>query len=71
MLGIFTTTKVENGYYEQATKLSKTALTVVTSLGTVKYHVRLLLDEFAKVSSSAVMQSTATAKMNGTKTVWW
>lgn len=35
MLGIFTTTKVENGYYEQATKLSKTALTVVTSLGTV------------------------------------
>lgn len=35
MLGIFTITKVENGYYEQATKLSKTALTVVTSLGTV------------------------------------
>lgn len=35
MLGIFTTTKVENGYYELATKLSKTALTVVTSLGTV------------------------------------
>lgn len=35
MLGIFTTTKIENGYYEQATKLSKTALTVVTSLGTV------------------------------------
>lgn len=35
MLGIFTTTKVENGYYELATKMSKTALTVVTSLGTV------------------------------------
>lgn len=35
MLGILTSTKVENGYYEQATKLSKTALTVVTSLGTV------------------------------------
>ena len=35
MLGMFTTTKIENGYYEQATKLSKTALTVVTSLGTV------------------------------------
>ena len=35
MIGLFTTTKVENGYYEQATKLSKTALTVVTSLGTV------------------------------------
>ena len=35
MLGIFTATKVENGYYEQATKLSKTALTIVTSLGTV------------------------------------
>lgn len=35
MLGIFTTTKTENGYYEQATKLSKTALTIVTSLGTV------------------------------------
>ena len=35
MLGIFTATKVENGYYEQATKMSKTALTIVTSLGTV------------------------------------
>ena len=35
MLGLFTTTKVENGYYEQAMKLSKTTLTIVTSLGTV------------------------------------
>ena len=35
MLGLFTQTKIENGYYEQATKLSKTALTIVTSLGTV------------------------------------
>lgn len=35
MLGIFTTTKVENGYYEQALKLSKTALMIVTALGTV------------------------------------
>lgn len=35
MIGIFTVTKAENGYYEQAMKLSKTALTIVTSLGTV------------------------------------
>ncbi len=35
MIGIFTITKAENGYYEQAMKLSKTALTIVTSLGTV------------------------------------
>ena len=35
MIGIFTTTKIENGYYEQAMKVSKTALTIVTSLGTV------------------------------------
>ena len=35
MIGLYTNTKIENGYYEQATKLSKTALTLVTSLGTV------------------------------------
>lgn len=35
MLGIFTDIKVENGYYEQALKLSKTALALVTALGTV------------------------------------
>lgn len=35
MLGIFTVEKAENGYYEQAIKLSKTALTIVTALGTV------------------------------------
>ena len=35
MLGLFTSTKVENGYYEQALKLSKTTLTIVTSLGAV------------------------------------
>ncbi len=35
MLGIFTVEKTENGYYEQAIKLSKTALTIVTALGTV------------------------------------
>lgn len=35
MIGVFTTTKVENGYYEQATKLSKTALTIITTLSTV------------------------------------
>lgn len=35
MLGLLTETKIENGYYEQATKVSKTALTLVTALGTV------------------------------------
>lgn len=35
MIGLFTDTKDENGYYEQALKLSKTALTLVTALGTV------------------------------------
>ena len=35
MIGLYTDTRIENGYYEQATKLSKTALTLVTSLGTV------------------------------------
>lgn len=35
MLGLFTETKLENGYYEQAIKLSKTVLTLVTALGTV------------------------------------
>lgn len=35
MLGLFTTTKVENGYYEEALKLSRTALTIVTSLSAV------------------------------------
>ena len=35
MIGLYTDTRIENGYYEQATKLSKTALTIVTSLGTV------------------------------------
>ena len=35
MIGLFTATKVENGYYEQATKLSKTALTIITTLSTV------------------------------------
>lgn len=35
MIGLFTDTKDENGYYEQALELSKTALTLVTALGTV------------------------------------
>lgn len=35
MIGIFTNEPSENGYYEQALKLSKMALTIVTSLGTV------------------------------------
>lgn len=35
MIGLLTDVKVENGYYEQALKLSKTALTLVTALGTV------------------------------------
>ncbi len=35
MIGLFTTTKIENGFYEQASKLSKTALTIITTLSTV------------------------------------
>lgn len=35
MLGIFTVSPVENGYYEQAMKISKMTLTLVTSLGAV------------------------------------
>lgn len=35
MLGLFTSTKVENGYYEEALKISRTALTIVTSLSAV------------------------------------
>lgn len=35
MIGLLTDVKAENGYYEQALKLSKTALTLVTALGTV------------------------------------
>lgn len=35
MIGLITKNSFENGYYEQAIKLSKMALTIVTSLGTV------------------------------------
>lgn len=35
MIGIITNNAFENGYYEQAIKISKMVLTVVTSLGTV------------------------------------
>ena len=35
MLGFFTETAVENGYYEQAMKVARIGLMVVTSLGTV------------------------------------
>lgn len=35
MLGVLTTSSVENGYYEQAMKISKMPLILVTSLGTV------------------------------------
>ncbi|MBR3602620.1 MAG: oligosaccharide flippase family protein [Lachnospiraceae bacterium] len=35
MLGVLTGLNVENGYYEQALKLSRTALSLVTALGTV------------------------------------
>ncbi|MBQ1681717.1 MAG: flippase [Agathobacter sp.] len=35
MIGLFTDTKAENGYYEQSMKLSKTALTLVTALEAV------------------------------------
>lgn len=35
MIGAITKDAFQNGYYEQAEKISKTALTVVTSLGTV------------------------------------
>jgi len=34
-------------------------------------HILPGIDDGAKESSSVAMQSTATAKMNGTKTVWW
>ena len=35
MIGLITQSAFENGYYEQAIKISKMALTIVTSLGTV------------------------------------
>ena len=35
MIGIFSETSEENGYYEQAIRISKMILTIVTSLGTV------------------------------------
>lgn len=35
MIGIITQSSFENGYYEQAIKISKMVLTIVTSLGTV------------------------------------
>lgn len=35
MLGIITKNEIENGYYEQALKLVRTALTLITALGTV------------------------------------
>ncbi len=35
MLGVFTVSKIENGYYEQAIKLSRMVLMLITSLGTV------------------------------------
>lgn len=35
MIGIITKDSFENGYYEQASKISKMVLTIVTSLGTV------------------------------------
>lgn len=35
MLGVLTHATFENGYYEQATKMSKMTLTIVTALGTV------------------------------------
>ena len=35
MIGVITQNSFENGYYEQAIKISKTALTLVTSLGIV------------------------------------
>lgn len=35
MIGLITQSTFENGYYEQAIKISKTVLTVVTALGTV------------------------------------
>lgn len=35
MIGLFTDTAVQNGYYEQSEKIVKTALTLVTSLGVV------------------------------------
>lgn len=35
MIGLFTDSKTENGYYEQAMKLAKTALTLVTALEAV------------------------------------
>lgn len=35
MIGYFSTTSVENGYYEQAEKIVKILLTVITAMGTV------------------------------------
>lgn len=35
MIGVITNSSFENGYYEQALKISKIVLTVITSLGTV------------------------------------
>lgn len=35
MIGVITQNAYENGYYEQALKIAKLVLTIVTSLGTV------------------------------------
>lgn len=46
MIGIITQSSFENGYYEQALKISRTILTLVTALSTVMiprigYHFEL------------------------------
>ena len=35
MIGLITKNSFENGYYEQAIKIARMVLTIVTSLGTV------------------------------------
>lgn len=55
MIGLITDDAFENGYYEQATKMSRVALTVVTSLGVVM--IPRIGFMFSQKNTEAVRQS--------------
>lgn len=65
MLGIIVNSDFENGYYEQAEKIVKLSLTIITALGTV------MLPRFAKVYAEGKMEEMKSYLYKSYRFVWF
>lgn len=65
MIGLITEDLVQNGYYEQATKTAKVALTIITSLGTV------MIPRITSLYSQGNQNNVIQLMVHGYRFVWF